>query len=52
MSQSDANGKMSTQKTLTHSTQPSPSVPAPLMASAVQWYPMAIKPSFCAAPSP
>ena len=46
-SQSDTNGKMSTQKTSAHSTQPSPSAPAPLMASAVQWDPTVMEPSFC-----
>ena len=42
LSQSDANEKMSTQKTPAHSTQPFPSVPAPLTASTVQWDPTAM----------
>ena len=52
LSQSDANGKMSAWKTLTHSTQPCPSAPAPLMASAVQHDPTVMEPSFCPPPSP
>ena len=46
-SQSDANGKMSAWKTPAHSSQPSPSAPVPLMASAVQQDPTAMEPSFC-----
>ena len=39
LSQSDTNGKKSTQKTPAHSTSPFLSAPAGLIASAVQWDP-------------
>ena len=39
LSQSDANGKKSAQKTPAHSTPPFPPAPVGLMASAVQWDP-------------
>ena len=49
LSQLDANGKMSTQRA---TTQPFPSAPVPLTASAVQWNPTVMELSFCLPPSP
>ena len=51
-SQLDVNGKMSTWRAATHSTQLFPSAPVPLMASAVQRDPTVMEPSFCLPPSP